>query len=606
MKLIIAEKPSVGVEIARAVGAAKRGDGFFEGDGFVVSWAAGHLVELAQPDEYKPEWAWKRGFTRDRLPMIPEKFELKVSARGKAQFSILKKLMARKDVASLVNACDAGREGELIFDYIYRAAQCSKPVERLWTSAALTQDAIKREMKNLCPAEKFAGLRMAARARAAADWLVGMNGTRAVTMSQRGDLYTVGRVQTPVLAFIVAREKEIRAFVPDAFTSILARFRTPQGEEFAARYEFARGCEETASGGPARTHQIRNATQIEDVLAALKSRRFSVADLVESKRTERPPLLYDLTSLQRDANRLFGFSADKTLQIAQTLYEKHKATTYPRTDSKYLPQEMRRELPASLHALKAAGLPKDLVDLAFARIEEKRERVFDDEKVSDHHALIPTSKAPGGLGADEARVYRLIALRLLAAFHDDLVTAVTDVTVAADGTSHRFYAKGKVLIQAGWTSAISPPDETKDVSLPSVAKGELLEASKFEAKKDMTKPPKRYTEADLLSLMENAGNKLEAESKAILRGRGIGTPATRASIIQGLIRRTYVVAQGKVLAPTDLGMKLIDVVRFEALKSPELTAQWERDLAAIETGAVTAAQFNRKLVEMAHALTQAL
>jgi DNA topoisomerase-3 len=535
--------------------------------------------------------------------MIPEKFELKVSKRGKAQFSILKKLMGRKDVASLVNACDAGREGELIFDYIYRAAKCDKPVERLWTSAALTQEAIKREMKNLRPGEQFAGLRMAARARAAADWLVGMNGTRAVTMSQRGGLFTVGRVQTPVLAFIVAREKEIRAFVPEAFTAIQATFRTPRGEDFVARYEFARNRGQEGEGVQSpRTHQVRDPKQVEDVVAALKARRFGVAELVESKKTERPPFLYDLTSLQRDANRLFSFSAEKTLQVAQALYEKHKAITYPRTDSKHLPQEMRRELPGALQALGDAGLPKEFVDLALGRLGERRERVFDDAKVSDHHALIPTSKAPAGLGPDEARVYRLIGSRLLAAFQDDLIVAVTDVTVGGEGSEHCFYAKGKVVLQEGWAKVLPLPEADKDGSLPRLARGEALAVVKHEAKKDMTKPPKRFTEADLLALMENAGNKLEGESKTILKGRGIGTPATRASIIQGLIRRTYVVTQGKTLAPTDLGMKLIEVVQFEALKSPELTAQWERDLAAIETGGVSASQFNRKLVEMAHAI----
>jgi len=462
-------------------------------------------------------------------------------------------------------------------------------------------------MKRLRPAEEFAGLRMAARARAAADWLVGMNGTRAVTMSQRGALYTVGRVQTPVLAFIVAREKEIRAFVPEPFTAIQATCRTPRGEEFNARYEFARRPEEAPREGvPARTHQIRDAKQVESVLAALKTRKFSVAGHSESKKAERPPLLYDLTSLQRDANRLFGFSADRTLQIAQALYEKHKAITYPRTDSKHLPQEMRHELPASIHALEAGGLPREFAQHALARLGERRERVFDDSKVSDHHALIPTARAPGGLGPDEARIYRLIGLRLLAAFYDDLITAVTDVTVAAEGTDHRFYAKGKVVLQPGWSTVIPPPDEAKDVSLPALKQSEALSVAKHEAKKDMTKPPKRYTEADLLSLMENAGNKLDSENKAVLRGRGIGTPATRASIIQGLIRRTYVEAQGKALAPTELGMKLIEVVRFDALKSPELTAQWERDLAAIETGSVTAAQFNRKLIEMAHTLAATL
>jgi DNA topoisomerase-3 len=617
MKLIIAEKPSVGIEIARAVGASKRGEGHFEGGGYVVSWAAGHLVELKEPDEYKPEWAWKRQFTRAQLPMIPEKFELRVSKRGKVQFAILKKLMARNDITSLVNACDAGREGELIFDYIYRAAKCEKPVERLWTSAALTQDAIKREMKQLRPGEHFAGLRMAARARAAADWLIGMNGTRAVTMSQRGALYTVGRVQTPVLAFIVAREKEIQAFVPEAYTVVQATFRTPRGDAFVARHEFARhestghesarGADERGSAASSgRTHMIRDPRHVAHVIESLKSRSFAVVDLSESKKAEKPPLLHDLTSLQREANRLLGFSAEKTLQVAQALYEKHKVITYPRTDSKHLPQDMRRELPSALRAMAAGGFPKEFVDLSLARVEERRERVFDDAKVSDHHALVPTSKVPSGLNADEARIYRLIASRLLAAFQDDLLVALTDVVVGAEGTENRFYARGKVVLQEGWTKVIPAPEGDKDTSLPRLAKSEELVTVKYEAKQDMTKPPKRFTEADLLSLMENAGNKLEAQSKAILRGRGIGTPATRASIIQGLIRRTYVVAQGKTLAPTDLGMKLIEVVRFDALKSPELTAQWERDLASIETGAVSAAQFNRKLVEMTHALTKVL
>jgi len=589
-KLVVAEKPSVGNEIARALGLATRGNGYFEGKGFVVTWAAGHLVELKEPSEYRPEWAWTRAFSWNELPMIPVKFELKVSTRGRAQFAIIAALMARTDVVSLVNACDAGREGELIFDYIYRAARCEKPVERLWTSAALTQAAIQREMKNLRPGAQFEGLRMAARARAAADWLVGMNGTRAVTMSQRGALYTVGRVQTPVLGFLVTREKEIQAFVPEAFVTITGVFQTPRGDAFSARYEF------TPPGG-ARTHQIKEAAHAAAVQDALKHERFFVESLAEEKKVERPPLLYDLTSLQRDANKRFGYSAEKTLKIAQALYEKHKALTYPRSDSKHLPAEMRAELPAALDALAAAGFPAEFVGLARGRLHEKRERVFDDAKVSDHHALIPTAHVPRALGAEEERIYRLVGNRLLASFHDDFVVNVTDVVVRTGRSGHGFHAKGKVVVHAGWTSVSAPAEADRDESLPPLVKGEPLALKKHDAKQDATKPPKRHTEADLLALMENAGNKLTGESKTILKGRGIGTPATRASILQGLLRRQYAEMQGKTLAPTDLGMRLIEVLRADALKSPELTAKWELELARIESGEGSALAFSKHLKE---------
>lgn len=608
MKLIIAEKPSVGMEIARALGCHTRIEGALMGGGFLVSWAAGHLVELQSPEEYDCGWTWKNA-SWTTLPMIPTQYALKVSDSGKRQFAILSKLLARADVTSVINACDAGREGELIFDYIYRCAGSKLPIERLWTSAALTQEAILREFQRLKPGQDFMGLRYAARARAAADWLVGMNGTRAVTLAAKGTLFTIGRVQTPTLAFLVAREKQIRTFVPEPFTTILVQFEPHGAVSFVARYE-------TTIEGGQRFHQIKDTGVAQEIVAAITHPLavFAVSDVTERKKTDKPPLLFNLTTLQKDANRAFGFSAERTLSIAQSLYERHKAISYPRTDSRHLPEDMRGELEPSFEALEAQGYPKEAIERARKRRTQSNNRIFDDAKVTDHHALLPTRVVPKALSADEARIYKMIALRLIVVFQDDLITSVTDVAVALKGSSHRFFAQGKVVLQPGWTRLEKPivvdnnhkqeknfkddkhDGEEKIQTLPRVDKGESVLMVGHVAKQDVTKPPKRYTEADLLALMENAGNRLdETSEREVLRGRGIGTSATRANIIQALIKRDYVALQGKILEPTEKAMVLIENFRAEALKSASMTAQWEVDLVAMERGELRPAVFAEKL-----------
>jgi DNA topoisomerase III len=583
---VIAEKPTVARDIASVLGATRRGNGFYYGKGYTVSWALGHLVTLAEPHEINPSWkAWRR----DLLPMLPRRWPLKVLDATRAQYQVVEKILTDPQITSVICATDAGREGELIFRYVFESVGCNKPVSRLWISS-LTPAAIKRGMANLKSSSAYDNLASAARGRSQADWLVGMNLSRLYTLVH-DEKYSVGRVQTPTLAMLVERTQAIQSFVPEDYLEVVATFSIDTGSYVGVFYD-----EKNKTRLPADGEQAR----------AIEKRATSGAAEVEKIKKEtkrRPsPLLYDLTELQRHANRVFGFSAKKTLQIAQRLYEKYKLISYPRTDSRHLSRDV-------------AGTLKDIVDVIRAPFEEKLapgtgerplgKRFVDDGRVTDHHAIIPTSVpadmlAPGG---DEHKIYDLICRRLLSAWHDDHVSAVTTVMTrivsspeerGSDPVVDRYRASGTIVVQKGWQALDLPlkkkkavdngercqeqtfPEGLKEGDAPTVDKAEIL--------KKRTKPPRPFTDATLLTAMETAGKTLEDKALSdAMRENGLGTPATRAAIIETLIQREYITRNGKSLVATDKGIRLIDVVH-DHVKSPAMTGQWERRLKEIERG----------------------
>ncbi len=580
---IVAEKPSVGRDIARVVGASQHAEGYLHGNGYIVTWAVGHLVRLAQPHEIRPEWkAWRR----DLLPMLPREWPLVVYEETREQFEVVRKILNSPKVSRIICATDAGREGELIFRYIYEAAGCSKPVERLWISS-LTPDAIRKGLETMKPSAAYDSLAGAARGRSRADWLVGMNLSRAYTLACQEDL-SVGRVQTPTLAMLVSREIEIRNFVPEDYIEVCATFSPGGGAEYKGTW-FREGVEPLSKA-------MRLPADGAEAQAIVERARKGEAR-IESVRAETqrmaPPLLYDLTELQRHANRLFGFSAQKTLDLAQALYEKHKLISYPRTDSRHLSSEVARTLPRVVEAIRK---PYEIL-LAPGTGERPLSRRFvDDSKITDHHAIIPTpvEAVRAKLDADEARIYDLVCRRLLAAWHADHVWAVTTVitAVANPGIVDRYHSSGTAVEQEGWKALdLVPPkrkrkdEESEDTASetlpPGLMEGQRQNVTGAQALKKKTRPPKRFTEASLLTAMETAGKTLDdKELSEAMKDCGLGTPATRAAIIETLLKRGYVVRQGKSLAATDKGIRLIEIVHPE-VKSPAMTAQWEQRLDRI-------------------------
>jgi len=573
---VLAEKPSVARDIAKVLGATTRGEGYLHGNGYVVTWAIGHLAALAQPHEIRPEWkAWRR----DLLPMLPTAWPLVIYEKTKEQFETVRKILLSPRIASVICATDAGREGELIFRYIYEAAGCSKPVSRLWISS-LTPEAIRKGFDAIRAGSDYEPLAEAARGRSRADWLVGMNLSRAYTLTY-GDELSVGRVQTPTLAMVVERELAIRSFVPEDYVEVVAEFR-PAGQPAAESY---RGTFTGVSGPRLAPDGVE--------AAAIVARAHTGNAAIESIKAETqrmgPPLLYDLTELQRHANRLFGFSAQKTLDIAQVLYERHKLISYPRTDSRHLSQDVASTLPAIVRNI--AGPYKE--HLAPGTGEKPLGRKFvDDAKVSDHHAMIPTVTSPDrvDLTPDERRIYDLICRRLLSAWHEDHIWSVTTVITAIVNAElvDRYHSSGKTIQQAGWKVLdlqAKKKQTEEEQSLPSgLARGEAQDVLKAESVKKKTRAPKRLTEGTLLTAMETAGKTLdEKELSDAMKDSGLGTPATRASIIETLLKREYIVRSAKNLEATDKGIHLIEVVHPEA-KSPAMTGQWEAHLKRIERG----------------------
>jgi DNA topoisomerase-3 len=606
---VLAEKPSVARDIARVLGATQRGEGCLSGNGYVVTWAIGHLVALAQPHEINPEW---RRWRRDHLPILPGEWPLVVTDDTRNQFEAVRKVLSDPAVERVVCATDAGREGELIFRYIYEAAGCKKPFSRLWISS-LTPEAIREGFRKLRDGRDYDPLADAARGRSRADWLVGMNLSRAYTLDFDEEL-SVGRVQTPTLAMIVEREIAIRAFVPEDYLEILATF-SPKGEGIPAgsyKGTWFRGNAPTAEAKRLKAVPGEKPGQeLEEAMVIVQRAKTGQA-AVESIRSETkrmpPPLLYDLTELQRHANRLYGFSAKKTLGLAQTLYEQKKLISYPRTDSRHLSQDVAVTLGEIVRTVEGPYRQH----LAPGTGERPLSRRFvDDAKVTDHHAIIPTTTRPEGvdLAEDERRIYDLICRRLLSAWHDDHIWSVTTVitAIANPPLVDRFHSTGTLVEQAGWKvldidrkkddkkakakekdpeggEAEPASPEENQVLPPGLAQGQPQEVLEARAVAKKTRPPKRFTEATLLTAMETAGKTLDdKELSDAMKESGLGTPATRAEIIETLLRREYVVRQGKTLEATDKGIRLIDVVHPH-VKSPAMTGQWEARLQRIQRG----------------------
>jgi DNA topoisomerase-3 len=606
MRLIVAEKPSMGRALASALGVSGAGQGCIEGRREVITWCIGHLVELAAPDEYDP--ALKQ-WSLTTLPIVPAAFRLvEASASTSAQLRVVLDLLRRPDVDEVVNACDSGREGELIFDHVYRHARVDKRVLRLWT-ASLTEEAIRTAYQNLRPAHHYARLRDAARSRSEADWLVGLNATRAQTLvAQRGGdrgVWSLGRVQTPTLALVVDRDLAIATFQARSYWTVDAQLAAAAGT-FTARWFRTDGdqlIDRLDDGGQARE------------LAARAGRGPAVVRSVESVDVRTPPeRLYDLTSLQREANRRFGLSAAQTLEIAQALYETHKVLSYPRTSSRHLTTDVERTLPRLLEQLEQQPSYAGFASAARATGPRALGRRFvDDDQVEDHHALLPTGRRSPRLSEMEASVYDLVVRRLLAAYQSEVLESRT--TVVATLAGELFRARGTVLVDAGWRR-VDPPTAAKDKDkaeagddpvLPPVVAGERLRIVEVAATTRRTKPPKPFTEAELLGAMETAGRDLEDEdARLAMRDSGLGTPATRAATIEGLLKREFIVRERRQLRAAPRGLALIRGLQVPALRSAALTGAWEAKLARMARGQYDRSAFMAEIVAYTRELVDVL
>jgi DNA topoisomerase-3 len=583
---VIAEKPSVARDIAKVLGANQKGDGFLHGPGHIVTWAIGHLVSLAQPHEINPDWKYWR---RNLLPMLPEAWPLVVYEKTKDQFETIRKIVNSPKVERIICATDAGREGELIFRYIYDASETSKPVQRLWISS-LTADAITAGFAALKDSREYDGLANAARGRSRADWLVGMNLSRAYSIAYDETL-SVGRVQTPTLAMLVERELLIRAFVPEEYREVAVTF-SPQGVPGKPTYV---GTWFKPPKAEQSTRLPADPAPAKEITARAKTGIAHIASLESESKKMVPPQFYDLTELQRHANRLYGYSAQKTLDIAQKLYETYKLISYPRTDSRHLSKTVAANLGSVVKAL--APSYKGLV----AEGSGERPlglRYVDDSKITDHHAIIPTATSPAkvNLNEEERNLYDLVARRLLIAWHDDYLTDVTTVITAITNGEivDTYHSTGTLIRQQGW-KVLDIKGKEKDSgeqTLPTELElNQLQDVLKAESTLKKTRPPKRFTDATLLTAMQTAGKTLdEKELSDAMKETGLGTPATRASIIEVLLERGYIERQAKALAATDKGIHLIEVVHPE-VKSPAMTGQWEAQLKRMERGQAELAPF---------------
>ena len=580
MKLCIAEKPSVGKEIAKILGANSRKDGYFEGNGYYVSWTFGHLCTLKTPDDYTQAWKW---WKLQSLPMIPQSFGIKVidDSGIKKQFNTIENLISKSE--EVINCGDAGIEGEVIQRWVLHKAKCKIPVKRLWISS-LTDEAIKDGFANLKDGDDFNLLYSAGNARAIGDWLLGMNGTRLYTLKYANNkgVLSIGRVQTPTLALIVNRFREIENFVSTPFWEIKTKYR-----------------EVIFNSTKGRFTDIEEANKIAQVI---KENEFEVISFEKKKGKETAPNLFDLTSLQVECNKSLDFTADQTLKIIQNLYEK-KLVTYPRVDTTYLPNDMYPKIKGIMEKLKPyANFTEGILKTKI----KKPKKVFNDKKVTDHHAIIPTGEYPNALRQEEKQVYDLITRRFIANFHDDCI--VSNTTVIGKVDTHQFKATGKIIIEDGWR--VLYPKKTNDSSdsksqiMPEFVKGEKGEHFPDLLEKQ-TSPPKNYTEATLLRAMETAGKQVEDEDlQELMKENGIGRPSTRANIIETLFRRKYIVRKRKNLIPTLTGLQLIDSIKVDILKSVELTGQWEKKLRQIENGEYEAKQFIDEMKVMLTELVQ--
>ena len=565
-RLVITEKPSVASAIAKVIGAKERKDGYFQGGGYLVSWCVGHLVELAMPQAYDEKYGkWRK----EDLPILPKKWKYQIYQSTKKQFQTLKSLMARKDVTELCCATDAGREGELIFRLVYHQVGCRKPFRRLWISS-MEDSAIREGFQNLKPSSEYDALYNAALCRERADWIIGINASRLYSCLYDSTL-NVGRVVTPTLAMLVEREEAIKAFMPELFYTVqlqadAIRASSKRFSDKADAEVLAAKCRED--------HQVR-------------------VDSIETKeKTEKPPLLYDLTSLQRDANKVLGFSAQQTLDTLQSLYEK-KLVTYPRTDSRFLTEDMAPSLPELVYQAAAA------LDYA-GNIPVHAGQVINNAKVTDHHAVIPTRELNSAKVAElpkaEAEILKLVAVRFMAAAGDPCRYEETAIKLSCAGET--FTVKGKTVLQSGWKEIVEhfyPAKEKDAEALPRVQEGMVIPLVKAEVKDGKTKPPQHFTEGSLLHAMETAGAEDIPDD---VERKGLGTPATRAGIIEKLIQRGFAVRSGdkktKILFPTEKGVSLVTVVP-EKLKSPMMTAEWEQKLLQMEQQSYDSACFMEEI-----------
>ena len=590
---VVAEKPSVGRDLANALGATRRGDGTLSGNGYVVTWAIGHLVGLAEPEGIRPEW---RRWRREDLPMLPERWPLTVFESTRAQFEVVRKVLNAADVESVICATDAGREGELIFRLIYEAAGCRRPVSRLWISS-LTESAIREGLRRLRPARDYDALANAALGRSRADWLVGMNLSRAYGLALDAPL-SVGRVQTPTLAMLVERELAIRDFVPEDYLEVLATFSPGHEQRYRGTW-FNPGKKEHPQRLPP------SGQEAQAVVARALVGQARIASVSSQTKRLPPPLLYDLTELQRHMNRLYGFSAQRTLDVAQALYESHKLISYPRTDSRHLSLEIAGTLPSVVNA---TAQPYTAQLAAGTGVRPLSRRFVDDTKVRDHHAIIPTPSALAGrtLSSDEQKVYALVCRRLLQAWHEDFVWAATEVITEvhppAPGSDpvDVYRSHGTAIEQQGWKvldlgelkpppeksgkSGATEPEAASEVLPPGLKNGQRQRVLDAKALPKTTRPPPRLNDASLLTAMETAGKTVdEKELSDAMKDSGLGTPATRANIIETLITRGYVSREGKALQATERGVGLIAVVDSE-VKSAAMTGAWEARLQSIARG----------------------
>ncbi len=576
MKVCIAEKPSVAKDIADILGAKQRHDGYYEGNGYQITWTFGHLCTLKEPHDYNENWKyWKL----EDLPIVPPNFGIKlISNQGvERQFNIIARLV--QNCNEVINCGDAGQEGELIQRWVLLKAKCKVPIKRLWISS-LTEEAIKEGFENLHDASKYDNLYQAGSARAIGDWMLGINGTRLFTkkFGQGKATLSIGRVQTPTLAMIVQRQKEIDTFVVEEYWELKTKYK---GQEFACQIPRLKTQEKANQG-----------------LAYLKDKEFEITSFEQKEGKEGNPRLYDLTSLQVDANKKFGFSADDTLKLIQGLYEK-KLTTYPRVDTTYLTDDLHPKIPNILRGMKYYSR---FTEKLLAAPIPKNKTVFNDKKVTDHHAIIPTGIAVSGVSQNEQKIYDLIAKRFIAVFYPPCTVSNTTVLGKVDKLD--FKATGKQILKLGWREVYVSDAEKKDEKImPHFEEGEKGPHEPF-IHKGKTSPPKHYTEATLLRGMETAGKDVEDEEmREMMKDNGIGRPSTRANIIETLFRRKYIEKKRKNIIATPTGIALIDTIQNELLKSAELTGDWERKLRLIEKGEYQLEVFKEELISMVRALT---
>ena len=589
MKLCIAEKPSVAKDLAEILGAKIRHDGYFEGNGYCVTWTFGHLCSLKDPEDYNPNWKyWKL----EDLPIIPAQFGIKIKGdKGvEKQFQTIKNLVSK--ATEIINCGDAGQEGELIQRWVLLKAQCKVPIKRLWISS-LTEEAIKAGFSKLKDSKDFDNLFAAGNSRAVGDWMLGINGTRLYTKKYGKDklVLSVGRVQTPTLAMIVNRQKEISAFSSEEYWELKTTYRET---EFSCQIDRLKSLEKAKKG-----------------LEYLLNKPFEITSFEQKEGKEGNPRLYDLTSLQVDGNKRFGFGAEQTLNLIQSLYEK-KLVTYPRVDTTYLSEDLHPKIPGILGNLKDY---KRFTDVLLQKAIPKSKTIFDDKKITDHHAIIPTGISPSGISFDEQKIYDLICRRFISVFYPEC--KVSNTTVLGKVDALLFKATGKQIISLGWREVYEDlkeekfdesdgkkePKEAEEKILPIFVKGESG-AHTPAIHKGKTSPPKYYTEATLLRAMETAGKLVENEDmRELMKENGIGRPSTRANIIETLFKRKYIEKKKKNLIATETGMNLIDTIKSDLLKSPELTGQWEHKLRLIEKGKYDPQTFKNELFKMVRELS---